>query len=205
MRAFVRPTLALVGVLGIGLASAASAATGPSTLTFADKAGDNTSPSKAQDITAVTFATTGAGAGKKYVPKALVITMSLSAPPSADGTTIYEVGFSQPGCGDVYVSVVPGSPVLDPSYNSADCGSEPDATTGSTSTSFDAAPEIKGSSIVWTIPLKSLPAPAKAGTAFTGLNAFTDFVDPAFGIFGPGIITGPLYDTAETDKSFKVG
>lgn len=202
MRTIVRPTLALVGVLGIALASAASAAV-PNTLTFADKVGDNTSPSKAQDIAAVTFTTTGAGAGKKYVPKALVITLSLSAPPSTDGTTIYEVAFDQPGCGQVYVSLVPGSPVLDPSFNYADCGSEPDAT-GSTGTAFDAVPDVKASTIVWTISLKSLPAPAKVGMTLTGLNAFTDFVDPAFGIFGPGAVTGPLYDTAATDKSFKI-
>lgn len=204
MRAFIRPTLALVGVLGIAFGSAASAAAGPNKLTFTDKVGDNTSPSKAQDIAAVTFTTTGAGTGKKYLPKALVITMSLSASPSTDGTTNYQVDFTQPGCGRVYVSIVPGSPVIDPSFNYADCGSAPDAT-GSTGTAFAAAPDINGSTIVWTIPLKSLPAPAKVGLTLTGLTAFTDFVDPVFGVFGPGPVTGPLYDTAATDKSFKIG
>jgi len=201
-----RPTLVLAAAFALGLGGAAQAGTGgPSTLTFADKAGDNTSPSKAQDITGVTFTTTGKVARKKYVPTSLVITVTLSAPPSADGTTIYEVAFDQPGCGNVYLSVVPGSAVLDPSYNSADCGSAPDATTGSTSTSFAAEPETRGSSLVWTVPLSSLPAPAKVGTKFTALNAFTDLVDPVFGIFGPGLVTGPLYDTAATDTSYPVG
>lgn len=204
MPASVRPLLALVTVLGIALGTAASAASGPTTLAFSDPKGDNRSPSAGQDITGVTFTTTGTGKGKAYTPKNLVITLSLAAPPTTDGTTVYEVAATQAGCGDLYVSVVPGSPVLDPSFNYADCGSEPD-TTGSTGTSFDAVPDIKGSAIVWTVPLKSLPAPAKAGTTFTGIHAYTDFVDPAFGIFGPGAVTGPLYDTASTDRSYPVG
>jgi hypothetical protein len=203
VRVLVRPVLALVGVLGIGLATAASAA-GPSALTFSDPKGDNVSPGAGQDITGVTITTTGTGTGKKYVAKDLVITLSLAAAPTTDGTTIYQVAFNQPGCGNVYVSVVPGSVVLDPSYNSADCGSAPDAT-GSTSTSFAAAPEVKGSSFVWTIPMKSFPAPITPGMTLSGVNAFTDFIDPAFGSFGPGAFTGPLYDTATTDTSYKVG
>jgi hypothetical protein len=198
-----RPALAFAAVLGIALASAASAA-GPATLTFPDPKGDNTSPGAAQDITGVTFTTSGTGTGRNYVAKNLVITLSLAAAPSTDGTTIYEVAFDQPGCGNVYVSVVPGSIVLDPSYNSAGCGSAADAT-GSTSTSFAGAPEVKGSSFVWTLPMRSLPAPVTPGMTLSGVNAFTDFIDPAFGSFGPGAVTGPLYDTAATDTSYKVG
>ena len=59
------------------------------TLTFADPAGDNISPSAASDITGVTFTTTGTGKGKKYVAKNLVIIMKLGAAPTADGTTVY--------------------------------------------------------------------------------------------------------------------
>ena len=163
----VRPALAVAAVLAVGMATSATGATaGPTTLTFADPAGDNTSPSAASDITGVTFTTTGSKVGKKYVPKALVITLALSAPPSDDGTTIYEVEFDQPGCGSVYVSVVPGSPVLDPSFNFADCGSEPDET-GSTGTAFDAVPEVKGSSLVWTISMKSLRMRSSASSSIT--------------------------------------
>lgn len=47
--------------------------------------------------------------------------------------------------------------------------------------------------------------PALALT-FSGLNAFTDFVDPATSIVGPHSLNGEaLYDTASTDKSYKVG
>jgi hypothetical protein len=201
----IRPALVLAAAVAVAAAGAASAAPGPNTLVFKDAAGDNVSPSAASDITGVTFTTTGTGTGKAYQPKALVLTMSLSAPPSEDGTTIYEIDADLAGCGDFYVSWVPGSPLLDPSFNWADCGSEPDEL-GSTGTSFDAAPEVKGNDIVWTMSLKGLPVPVKTGIAFTGLNAYTDFVDPVTGIFGPKAITEePLYDSAATDAKYVVG
>lgn len=203
MRVPARLAIAAAGVLAVGLASGASAApVGPKSLTFPDASGDSTKA--AADITGVTFTTSGTGKGKTYVPKNLVLTMTLAAPPSSDGTTLYEIDADMAGCGDFYVSWAPGSIVLDPSFNLAGCGSEADAT-GDESTSFDGAPEVKGNSIVWTFSLKGLPAPAKAGTVFSGLNALTDLVDPAFGTFGPGPVTGPFYDTAETDKSYTVG
>jgi hypothetical protein len=197
-----------VGILGVGLATAASAASapaGPSTLTFADPKGDNVSPGAGSDIAGVTFTTTGTGSGKSYAPKNLVITLSLAGPPTTDGTTIYQVGADLAGCGDFYVSIVPGSPVLDPSFNYADCGSPADEL-GSEGTAFDAVPDIAGNNIVWTLPMKSLPAPVVRGTVFSALNAYTDFVDPVTGIFGPKAVTEEaLYDVAATDQAYKVG
>ena len=198
-----RLAVLLASVATVSLAGSALAA-GPKTLAFTDAKGDNVSPSAAQDVVGVSFTTSGTGKGKAYKPKALVVTLQLAAPPSDDGTTIYQVNANLPGCGDFYVSVVPGSPVLDPSFNFADCGSEPDET-GSTGTAFDAVPEVKGSSLVWTISMKGFPGKMAAGTTLGALSAHTDFVEPVLGIVGPGAVTGPLYDSAATDKSYTVG
>lgn len=203
MRA-IRPALALAAVLGVGLASAASAAGGPSTLTFADKKGDNVSPSAASDITGVSWTTSGKNTGAKYVAKNLVLTLTLAAPPAADGMVVYGIDADLAGCGDFYVSYMPGAKLLD-SFNYASCGGNPSDPTGD-GTSFDGSPEVKGTSIIWTFPLKSLPGDVKAGSQFTAVNAYTDFVDPATSIFGPRSLTGEaLYDTATTDKPYKVG
>lgn len=199
-----RLAVLLASVASVSLAGSALAA-GPRTLAFADAKGDNVSPGAAQDITRVSFTTSGSGKGKAYTPKALVITLSLAAPPSEDGSTVYRVDAELPGCGGFYVSVVPGSPVLDPSFNYADCGSEPDEL-GGTGTAFDAVPEVKGSSFVWTISMKAFPKPMKRGDVLRGLSAYTDFVEPAFGIFGPAGVTGqPLYDTASTTAAYPIG
>lgn len=199
-----RLAVLLAAVATVSLAGSALAA-GPKTLVIADPKGDNVSPGASSDIHGVTFTTTGSGKGKKYVPKAVVITMNLGAPPSTDGSTTYRVDWQVAGCGGVYVSYIPGSPVLAESFNFADCGSEPDEL-GDTGTVFDSVPEVRGSSLVWTMSLKSLPFKAPAGTAFTDLVASTDFIDPVFGIVGPASLTGePLYDVAQTDKAYVVG
>lgn len=201
----VRPVLVLAAAAAVGLAGAASAApAGPATVTFTDPAGDNVSPGDGQDITGVTWTTAGTGKGKAYVVKSLVLTLTLAAPPTTDGTTLYAVDADLAGCGDFYVNYMPGAELGD-TFNYASCGGDESDPTGG-GTSFDAVPEVKGNSIVWTLPIKSLPGDVKVGSSFTGLNALTDFVDPVTGIFGSYGAGGPaLEDTATTDKSFVVG
>jgi hypothetical protein len=201
----VRPALILVAAAAVGLAGAATAATaGPATVTFADPAGDNISPSGGQDITGVTWTTAGTGTGKKYVAKSLVLTLTLAAPPTTDGTTLYGIDAELGGCGDFYVNYMPGAS-LGETFNYASCGGDASDPTGG-GTSFDAAPEVKGNSIIWTLPIKSLPGDVKIGSSFTGLNALTDFVDPVTGIVGSYGAGGPaLEDTASTETSYVVG
>lgn len=201
----VRPLLAAAGVVAIALSSSALAASsGPKTVTFSDPAGDNVSPGAGSDITGVTWTTAGTGTGKKYVAKSLVLTLTLAAPPTADGTTLYAVDGTLAGCGDFYVNYMPGASLGD-TFNYADCGGDPSDPTGS-GTSFEASPEVKGNSIIWTLPLKSLPGNVKVGSSFSGLNALTDFVDPVTGIIGSYGLGGPaIEDTAATDAAYTVG
>jgi hypothetical protein len=194
----------------VAVTGAASATPpGPNTLTFTDKAGDNVSPSKAGDITGVTWTTLmkgkahGNGKGRgKYTPTALVLTLTLAAPP--ESSTVYALDATLPGCGDFLLTYQPGATLE--SFNFADCGGDPSDPTTNGSSSFDGAPEVIGNSIVWTLPFKSLPGDVKPGTTFTDVNAYTDFTDPALGLVSPSLIVGePLYDTASTDKPYVVG
>ena len=196
-----RSAVLLSAVAAVCLAGSVLAA-GPTSLAFSDPAGDNISPSAASDITGVSFTTSGSGKGKSYRPKSLVVTLKLGAPPTSDGTTVYAIDTTLVGCGAFYLNYMPGATVLD-NFAHAECGStSPTDTTGS----FVAVPEVKGSSLVWTIPMRSLPVKVGPGSVFTEIRGYTDFVDPALSIFGPASITGvPLYDTAETDKSYTVG
>jgi hypothetical protein len=207
----VRPILLVGAAIAVAVAGVASAnPPGPNTLTFTDPAGDNVSPSSASDITGVTWSTLmkgkahGLGKGRgKYTPTALVVTLTLAAAPASD-STVYAVDANLPGCGDFLLTYAPGATLE--SFNYADCGGDPSDPTTQGSSTFDAAPEVVGSSIVWTLPFKSLPGDVKPGTTFTGLNAYTDFTDPAIGLVSPSLVVGvPLYDTAKTDKPYVVG
>jgi hypothetical protein len=204
VRALLRPALALTGVVAVVLASAAAAApAGPKTLSFKDAAGDNISPGAASDITGVTFTTTGTGKGKKYVAKNLVVQLALAAAPDSNGTTIYEVDTQLAGCGAFTMSYSPGARLIE-SSGFAECGG--DGTPTGSGTLFDALPEVKGSTMTWTLPLKSLPGDVKVGSSFTKLYAYTDLVDPVTGLLGPAVIDNALaYDSAATDASYIVG
>ena len=200
-----RLAVLLASVATVSLAGSALAA-GPNTLSFKDAPGDNVSPSAASDITGVTYTTAGSGKGKAYTAKSLVVTLALGAAPTSDGTTVYDVHFSVPGCGAYSMQYMPGAELIQVS-GYAECGSEPDET-GSTGTLFDPSVEVKGNSIVYTVPLKTLPGKVAAGTTLTDLLAYTDFVEPATGLFGPAGLFGAdaaVYDKASTTSSYKVG
>lgn len=205
MLRFVRPALAVVvAVVAVGVGSAASAApSGPARLVFADKAGDSIPPQASTDITKVSFATTGKGVGKRYAPKYLVVELTLSGPPSRSGTTIYEVDADLTGCGSFSMSYSPGAKLIE-SSGFAGCGGDGSPT--GDGTLFDALPEVKGSTLIWTFALKALPGNVKPGSTFTALSAHTALVDPVTGLLGPAAVDPALsYDNASTDASYKVG
>lgn len=204
MLRFARPALAIAGALTVCVVSAASAApAGPTRLVFADKAGDSLPPQASTDITKVSFATTGKGIGKKYAPKYLVVELTLSGPPSSTGTTLYEVDTELTGCGSFSMSYSPGAKLIE-SSGYASCGGD-GSPTGS-GTLFDALPEVKGSTLIWTFALKALPGNVRRGSTFTALSAHTALVDPVTGLLGPAAIDPALsYDNASTDATYTVG
>ena len=203
-----RFALATAGLATAGLALSSSAATpvGPKTLSYTDATGDSLGAVASNDITKVTFTTTGTTTkvGKKttYTPKNLVVSLTLAAAPGSTPGLDYEVDGDLPGCGSTNFTYTPGAQVQGGLFT--ECGSEPDATTGSTSTLYDAPPTVNGSTITWTFSLKGLSPEFKAGAVFSGITAFTVQNDPVFGIVGPGLVGGE-YDTASTDSTYKIG
>jgi hypothetical protein len=200
----VRPLLAALAVGAVAVSGTASAATtGPKTLTFSDPAGDSLPPQASTDITKVRFTTSGTGTGKKYVAKNLVVQLTLAGAPDSNGTTIYEVDAQLAGCGVFTMSYSPGASLIE-SSGFAECGG--DGTPTGSGTLFDALPEVTGSTMTWTLPLKGLPGDVKVGSAFSSIYAYTDLVDPVTGLLGPAAIDNSLaYDSAATDATYAVG
>ena len=203
MRRFVRPAVALSGLALAVAATGAHAATPAPSLTYKDPAGDSTSVTGSADILSVTYGTSGTGKGKKYVAKNLVVTMALAAPPTSDGTTLYEVEATLPGCGYFTMSYIPGAK-LGGVNGYAQCGSEPDET-GSTGTLFGFATEVVGKTLIYRLPFKGLPGGLRVDDELYALNAKTDVVDPVFGLFGPSTVGQAFYDSAKTALSYTVG
>lgn len=195
---FLRPALAAAAIATFSLAGSAFAA-GPNVTTFADPAKDSRAVEASGDITGVTFTTKGKDKGN--TPKNLIVTMALGDAPNTNGTTQYYVGWTIDGC-EYYMYIAPGAGIFD-SFAFAQCGSEPDAT-GDTGTSFGFSAVPMGKTLVFKALIKDLPNKVKPGAVFTGLNAYTDLVEPS-GLIGPASLgLGAIYDTAETTKTFKL-
>jgi hypothetical protein len=160
-----------------------------------------TSPASisAADITAVSFASTFVTKrvrGKKVrVPTGFVVTMTLAAAPTVPNL-FYRVAGSTHGCDSLYLEYSTAS--TDPQPGSARCAAVPPQTNRVIRLTHVA---VVGTSIVWTVPLSSIPA----GTTLTGLGAQTRgtvYVSSPAINGGP---TAPQIDFASTTRTFTVG
>jgi hypothetical protein len=124
--------------------------------------------------------------GKKV--KAFVGTLTLAAPP-AQGTD-YRIRMSTAEC-STYFLEYEFAPGLGAS------GEVRETCDGGTTATFDPVDAtVTGSTITWTIPVKSLPGTVKLGTVLTVEGAQTS-VETA--VIFPGL------DQVVTDKTFKIG
>lgn len=198
----VRSMLLALTCAGVALAPSALAASGPATLVAPDPAGDALAAGAAFDITGITLTTTGTTAGKAYTPKQLVVSLALAEPPSTQSGATYGVDVDLAGCGYAQFSYTPGAALGEGSIFT-ECGSPADET-GSTATLYQQAPKVKDNVITWTISVRTTGF--KPGTSVTGINAYTTFNEPVFGIIGPTAVDPALaFDTAETDKRYVIG
>ena len=139
------------------------------------------------DIRAVTLGRTDDG--KKV--KALTVTMTLDAP--AEASTQYRVAMEAPGCSQWYVE-----------YQFPPAGSEAAITKGGVvrencsgdSVFTDVDAELKGNSIVWTIPVKGMPGDVKLGAPLNVKYGQTNLETA---------VVVPAFDMVTIDKTFKVG
>lgn len=187
---------------GLALSPASSAASKPRSLVVPDPKGDAVAAGAAYDITSIGLTTVGRTDGRTYTPKSFVVTLSLAEPPSTQAGSTYGVDVELAGCGFANFSYTPGATLGEGSVFT-ECGSPADET-GSTATLYPVPPKVKGNVITWTIGVKT-PG-FKPGTAVTGIDGFTTFNEPVFGIIGPTAIDkGLSFDVAETDKSYVIG
>jgi hypothetical protein len=123
--------------------------------------------------------------------KAMTVTMTLDGPPEA--STQYRVAMAAPGCTTWYVE-----------YQFPPAGSEAAITKGGvvrenctgSSVFTDVDAELKGNSIVWTIPVKGMPGGVKLGMPLTVKYGQTNLETA---------VVVPAFDVIAIDKTFNIG
>ena len=137
-------------------------------------------------------------------PPSLVVEMTLSAPPEA---RLASYGADATAGEDCFVEAAyrPGTAIVEsglfsPTQFLIGCGSD--------AALVDSKSVIKDNVIMWSIALDSLPKPIRDAKELKELSSYSQFAEPATGIYGngdqdlgePGVLPT---DGATTDKTFK--
>jgi hypothetical protein len=202
--------LAVVGLVGAASAAPQPVVSGPKTLVVTDPAGDAKSTQASTDITSLKLTTTGKTTSKKvkgktvttYAPDTLVVTMNLVSAPSSLPVTNFQIDAKTGDCGSMSL-YYDGQNLASGGYVS--CGSPADPATGSTATYLKDGPVVSGRSIVWTMPLSSLPAEMKAGSSITALHGFVSISEPFSGIGPSNASSAADVDAVDSDAVYKIG
>jgi len=191
--------LILAPLLGALLATSAAAAP-TSKPQIVDPAGDGVQPGV--DVVSVLWTTTGKGTGRAYVPKNLVITMTLDGPVRTEPGLTYEVEAETDSCGDVAFTMEPGTPYesLTGLNGWVDWGL---CTVGDGNVELLTV-KVKDKAITWTYGIKA--SPLEIGTEFSRFRARIDPSNPVVPF--PSSATGTelgLLDAGTGDGTWKLG
>ncbi len=172
-----RRALAVVPIALLALAAPGLAAPKPKPAPqIVDPKGDSAGGQAGFDILSVEYSTTGVGAGKSYLPKKLVVTMTLSGPPQTQGAFSYILNAELDSCGIMQIRYSPGNvtgTVIGDTYTKiGSCA--PDA--------FWFTAKVKGNVVVFEYALKAIAV--DRGTEFSAFTAGVDVSDPVVAEFG---------------------
>jgi len=152
-----------------------------------DPKGDSLGGQAGFDILSVEYKTSGLGSGKAYVPKKLIVTLTLAGPPRTEGLVAYTMRAETDTCGRFIVKYTPGTAVsglIGDTY----------ATFGSCAEGMFFPAKVKGSVVTFEFGLKATGI--DRGTEVSDFIATVDLSDPALGSFGSDIVSPGLLDKA---------
>jgi hypothetical protein len=187
---------------------------------ISDPAGDVKGAQAAYDIVSVRFDTTKVVTStvvkKKKVKvvtlKDFTITMTLAGDANVLPGTSYQVIADNTPCGTLYAFTYFSALDAGPG-NSLQFGHCGEVTPQGDSALLDPTVTVAGKTITWSVPMKTLPPQVKAGSAISGMYAYTAPTEPVVGfsgvdflsIAGPEAAEAATFDYAATDKVYKVG
>jgi hypothetical protein len=174
-----RPALLLLPLLALAPATPSHAAAPKPQVV--DPKGDAVGAQPGTDLVSVLYATTGTGTGRRYVPKKLLVTMTMAGDVVTEPGLTYEIQAETVPCGTVTFTAEQGSP-----YSSvtgvngwADWGTCTVPGSDGAPTSVELLPvEVSGKTLQWKFSLKLIPKELKVGTTFTDFEARVDPTNP---------------------------
>ncbi|HEX8004093.1 MAG TPA: hypothetical protein VF519_15500 [Mycobacteriales bacterium] len=166
---------------GLVAATAATSAT-PSTAAapkpqISDPKGDAIGAQPGADLVSVTYATTGVGSGRRYVPKKLVVTMTMAGDVITQPGLTYEVEAMTSACDLVTFSAQQGSPYS--SVTGVNGWAEWGSCAGAGGDIELITVKAAGNTLTWSFPLKMIPKDLTVGTTFSDFAARIDPTNPA--------------------------
>ena len=163
----------LSAAAAVGVVASTAGAAGPvTTPQIVDPKGDAVGGQAPLDIVSVLFSTTGTGSGKRYVPKKLVLAITLAGAPNTSGAFAYNVETMTDTCSRIRFRYFPGTPIgglVGDSYaNFGSC-----ATDGGVFLNA----KVKGSVVTMEFALKGTGL--ERGSVLEEFRATVDVSDPA--------------------------
>lgn len=191
-----RAVLTCAAVALLAAAPAAIAKTVPKPQ-IVDPKGDSVAGQAALDIVSVQYSTTGTGAGKAYVPKKLIVALTLAGAPDKSGAVSYNLRAETDSCGVFRIKYSPGNVIgglIGDTY----------ATFGSCAEGVFFPAKVKGSVVSFEFALKAIKI--DRGTEFSAFTATVDASDPAAALVGTDIFgaTAGLPDKASGDGTWVI-
>lgn len=193
-----RPVLAAAVAAAALLASTATAAAKPQ---LEDPAGDQLPGASGDyDIVSALFEATK----KDGKVKDLVITLGTSSAPTLGGAPSYNMRGDVSGCGTfllyVFTSAEAGT---SSTFQTNGCGNDTD-TTGEPAQYVDVTDVVvKGTSVVFTIPVNAMPTEIKKAT-FSNLFAWSAPAEPIIGYTPAEFVPQTAFDSGTGTGSFKM-
>lgn len=192
-----RAVLTCAALALVAAAPAALAKTAPKPQ-IVDPKGDSLGGQPAIDIVSVQYSTAGTGSGKAYVPKKLIVALTLAGPPDTRGAISYNLRAETDSCGVFRIKYAPGNVVgglIGDTY----------ATFGSCAEGVFFPAKVKGSVVSFEFALKTIKI--DRGTEFSAFTATVDASDPATALvgtdtFGPTLAGVP--DKASGDGTWVI-
>ena len=167
------------------LAAVAAPGEAAAPFTYTDPAGDARGGSSGLDIVSVTYATTGRGAGRGYVPEALVVTVKASgAIVNAPGVS-YRIESEVVRCGYTAFAYSAATYATGRIYTT--CGL-PAGTEPGTARVFQIPVDVSGDTITFTAPLDQLAGAFGRGDVLRQFRAYTGVDDPVFAAYGTNLL-----------------
>ena len=143
---------------------------------YRDLKDDALLPEPGLDIVLVKYETTGAGAGRRYVPKNLVVTVTAAGPIVRAAGVTYVMTAETSTCGELKLQYSDGTAKAVatgfPATAFAECGTDASASV------LDPVAKVNGATLTLTLPLAALPPELVRGTKLTEFRTTTEVRDP---------------------------